>query len=56
MQTAAVQELLGITINHTLMLDFGGFKLLVDGLGGIDVNVPIAFQSTTRPSTCSPPA
>ena len=46
MQTAAVQELLGITINHTLMLDFGGFKLLVDGLGGIDVNVPIAFQST----------
>src|SRR6478735_1001471 len=46
MQTAAVQQLLGITIDHTLMLDFGGFKLLVDGLGGIDVNVPIAFQST----------
>lgn len=46
MQTAAVQSLLGITIDHTLMLDFGGFKALIDGLGGIDVNVPIAFQST----------
>ncbi|NUT71334.1 LCP family protein [Pseudarthrobacter sp. C4D7] len=46
MQTATVQQLLGITIDHTLMLDFGGFKILVDGLGGIDVNVPVAFQST----------
>lgn len=46
LQTATVQQLLGITIDHTLMLDFGGFKILVDNLGGIDVNVPIAFQST----------
>jgi len=46
LETATVQQLLGITIDHTLMLDFGGFKILVDGLGGIDVNVPIAFQST----------
>lgn len=46
MQTAAVQSLLGITIDHTLMMDFHGLKVLVDGLGGIDVNVPIAFQST----------
>ncbi|MEV7635374.1 LCP family protein [Pseudarthrobacter enclensis] len=46
MQTAAVQQLLGITIDHTLMLDFGGFRILVDGLGGIDVDVPIPFQSS----------
>ncbi|KRE66375.1 LCP family protein [Arthrobacter sp. Soil761] len=46
LQTATVQQLLGITIDHTLMLDFGGFKLLVDGLGGIDVNVPMSFQSS----------
>jgi len=46
MQTAAVQSLLGITIDHTLMLDFGGLKILTDGLGGIDVNVPVPFQST----------
>jgi polyisoprenyl-teichoic acid--peptidoglycan teichoic acid transferase len=44
--TQTVQQLLGITIDHTLMLDFGGLKVLVDGLGGIDVNVPIPFQST----------
>ncbi|GGH90777.1 LCP family protein [Arthrobacter liuii] len=44
--TQAVQQLLGITIDHTLMLDFNGFKALTDGLGGIDVNVPFAFQST----------
>jgi LCP family protein required for cell wall assembly len=46
MQTSTVQSLLGITIDHTLMLDFHGFRGLIDGLGGIDVNVPIAFQST----------
>lgn len=46
MTTQTVQQLLGITIDHTLMLDFGGLKVLVDGLGGIDVNVPIPFQST----------
>jgi len=44
--TETVQQLLGITIDHTLMLDFNGFKALTDGLGGIDVNVPFAFQST----------
>ncbi|WP_259460418.1 LCP family protein [Pseudarthrobacter phenanthrenivorans] len=46
MTTQTVQQLFGITIDHTLMMDFGGFKLLVDGLGGIDVNVPVPFQST----------
>lgn len=46
MTTSAVQSLLGITIDHTLMLDFIGFRNLIDGLGGIDVNVPTAFQST----------
>ncbi len=46
MTTQTVQQLFGITIDHTLMLDFGGLKVLVDGLGGIDVNVPIPFQST----------
>ncbi|RAX16917.1 LytR family transcriptional regulator [Pseudarthrobacter sp. AG30] len=44
--TQTVQQLLGVTIDHTLMLDFNGFRALTDGLGGIDVNVPFAFQST----------
>ena len=46
LETATVEQLLGIKIDHTLMLDFGGFRLMVDGLGGIDVNVPVPFQST----------
>ncbi|PTT62647.1 LCP family protein, partial [Arthrobacter sp. HMWF013] len=46
MVTRTVQSLLGIRVDHTLMLDFNGFKGLTDGLGGIDVNVPFPFQST----------
>ena len=41
-----VEHLLGIQFSHTLMLDFNGFRALVDGLGGIDVNVTLPFQST----------
>lgn len=41
-----VESLLGIHVDHTLMLDFNGFRGLTDGLGGIDVNVPFPFQST----------
>lgn len=41
-----VEGLLGITIAHTLMLDFHGFRVLTDRLGGIDVNVATPFQST----------
>lgn len=41
-----VESLLGISIGHTVMLDFHGFKVLTDGLGGIDVPVALPFQST----------
>ncbi|MET3721665.1 LCP family protein [Arthrobacter sp. UYCo732] len=41
-----VESLLGIHVDHTLMLDFNGFRALTDGLGGIDLNVPFAFQAT----------
>lgn len=41
-----VGSLLGITIDHTVMLDFHGFKMLTDGLGGIDVDITLPFQST----------
>lgn len=44
--TRTVESLLGTHIDHTVMLDFHGFKLLTDGLGGIDVNVTLPFQST----------
>ncbi|MFJ5861009.1 LCP family protein [Pseudarthrobacter sp. NPDC092439] len=41
-----VEQLLGIRIAHTLMLDFHGFRVLTDRLGGIDVNVTTPFRST----------
>ena len=44
--TRTVESLFGIHIDHTVMLDMHGFKVLVDGLGGIDINVPQAFTST----------
>ncbi len=41
-----VESLLGTHIDHTAMLDFHGFKLLTDALGGVDVNVTTPFQAT----------
>lgn len=41
-----VGQLMGTTIDHTIMLDFNGFRALTDALGGIAVDVPLAFQST----------
>jgi LCP family protein required for cell wall assembly len=41
-----VEDLMGIPIDHTLMLDFNGFRALTDDLGGIDVDVALPFQST----------
>lgn len=34
-----VEELLGIRIDNYVMVDFAGFKGLVDAIGGIDINV-----------------
>jgi LCP family protein required for cell wall assembly len=46
MVVRTVESLLGTHVDHTVMLDFGGFKTLTDALGGIDVNVTLPFQST----------
>ncbi|WP_284754510.1 LCP family protein [Arthrobacter sp. efr-133-R2A-120] len=41
-----VETLLGTHIDHTVMLDFQGFKVLTDALGGIDVNVTLPFTAS----------
>jgi LCP family protein required for cell wall assembly len=41
-----VGNLMGMHIDHTIMLDFNGFRALTDELGGIDVDVALPFQST----------
>lgn len=38
--TATVEDLLGIKVDHYVLVDFEGFKQVVDLLGGIDVDVP----------------
>lgn len=50
-----VEQLFGIQLNHTLMMDFNGFRALIDGLGGIDVNVTVPFQSTHETRHSFPP-
>ena len=37
---ATVRELTGLPIHHVVVVDFDGFRELIDALGGIDVNVP----------------
>ena len=41
-----VEALLGAHIDHTVMIDFEGFKGLTDALGGIEVDVKLPFTST----------
>ncbi|HYM14798.1 MAG TPA: LCP family protein [Dehalococcoidia bacterium] len=35
-----IQNNFGIKIDHYVVIDFSGFQKIIDGLGGIDVNVP----------------
>jgi LCP family protein required for cell wall assembly len=46
LEARTVGELMGTSIDHTIMLDFNGFRALTDSLGGIDVDVALPFQST----------
>jgi len=41
-----VEEYTGVRIDHVLMVDFAGFKEIVDALGGVDIDVEEAFTST----------
>jgi LCP family protein required for cell wall assembly len=45
-ETLVVQNLLGLKIDHFVLIDFNGFQSLVDAVGGIDVAVPDNFTST----------
>lgn len=41
-----VRSLLNIPIHHWVMMDFQGFKVLTEAVGGVDVNVAVPFTST----------
>ncbi|MFC3504760.1 LCP family protein [Micromonospora krabiensis] len=41
-----VEEFTGVRIDHVTMVDFAGFKEIVDALGGVEITVEKAFTST----------
>jgi LCP family protein required for cell wall assembly len=44
-----IEHNFGISTDYYIMIDFDGFKEIVDTLGGIDVNVPRALHDTMYP-------
>lgn len=43
-QADAVGELVGVPVSYALSVDFAGFQSLVDGVGGVTVDVPFAMD------------
>nr|WP_230689125.1 LCP family protein [Micromonospora sp. WMMC415] len=41
-----VEEFTGVRVDHVTMVDFAGFKEIVDALGGIEITVDKGFTST----------
>lgn len=44
--TSVLAEVTGLRIEHWMALDFAGFKAMVDGVGGVTVDNPVAFAYT----------
>jgi LCP family protein required for cell wall assembly len=51
---ATVKQLTGLPIDHVVVVDFDGFKDLIDAVGGIEVNVPKAILSNRFDCPYSP--
>lgn len=45
LQIRAVENFLGIDVDHVVLLDFDGFVDLIDAIGGVEVDVPAPFKS-----------
>lgn len=41
-----VESYTGVRLDHVALVDFAGFKEIVDALGGVDINVETSFTST----------
>lgn len=44
-----VQEFTGLSLDHVVLIDFSGFKEIIDALGGIDIHVDKSFTSIHKP-------
>jgi LCP family protein required for cell wall assembly len=45
-QANDVGGLVGVNVNYVVDVDFAGFQTLVDGVGGVNVNVPMEMHDT----------
>jgi len=45
-----VTTITGINVTDWVSIDFGGFQRLVDTIGGVDINVPAAFNASESPT------
>lgn len=45
LQIEAVENFLGINVDHVVILDFGGFADFIDALGGVTVDLPTRVKS-----------
>jgi LCP family protein required for cell wall assembly len=46
---AIIEDMTGLTIHYGLVIDFSGFKDMIDAVGGVEINVPQAFTDTEFP-------
>jgi polyisoprenyl-teichoic acid--peptidoglycan teichoic acid transferase len=46
LQAETVAKMVGVNIPYAITTDFGGFISMVDGVGGIDVNVPFVMHDS----------
>ncbi len=46
---ATVEDVVGLPIHYAVVIDFSGFKNLIDQVGGVDVNVEKAFTDPDYP-------
>jgi LCP family protein required for cell wall assembly len=44
-----VERFTGVRLDHVVLIDFAGFKDIIDALGGVDVQVDTSFTSIARP-------
>jgi LCP family protein required for cell wall assembly len=54
LQAETVGNLVGVPIPFAVTTDFDGFKALVDGVGGVSVNVPIEMNDANSGAVFSP--
>ncbi|MET1003238.1 MAG: LCP family protein [Acidimicrobiia bacterium] len=50
----ALGELIGVPVTYAISVDFAGFTGIVDGMGGVQINVPIAMNDHNSGAVFSP--